>query len=460
MKVLGKSSFLYFCGFAVNIVIVCLGSMMVYTSPVILKLQSNNTVVNPIGRPITVWEFSLFIATYPLGLVTGSILIAKVPDIIGRKRTLISIASCTLISFIGLFLARDIYSLFIFKFTVSLSLGGGPILIPTYTAEIAEDHNRGRLGFFMTLAMTVGQLYGTVIGAFTSVNVFSLLCGLPALLCLICCFWLPESPEYLLTKGRKREAIVVLSKLGKTKNISDIENELFETQNMLQINISTKNSFFKRLRDDKAIKRGFYLAASIMIIEDSIGISIITGLLGPLLNKSVVGLSGDILAIILIIIKFVAVIIATSIVERVGRRILILMATFMAGLSMLFLGLYFYFEQNNYNIPNVFKFVPLLCVSCYFIVFAIGLTSVPYILIAELLPSDIRSVGSSICQLFGEICMISTTFLYPVAAKYFGVHYCMFFFSFVGFSGFSYLYFSLPETKGKSFLEIRKILSD
>ncbi|XP_072386391.1 facilitated trehalose transporter Tret1-like [Diabrotica undecimpunctata] len=460
MKVLGNSWFLYFCGFAVNVVTVCLGIMMVWTSPVILKLQSNNTMLNPIGRPITVWEFSLFIATYPLGLVIGSVLIAKVPDIIGRKKTLICIAFGTLISFVGLFLARDIYTLFIFKFTVSLCLGGGPILIPTYTAEIAEDYNRGRLGFFITLAMTFGQLYGTVIGAFTSVSVFSLLCGLPALLCLICCTWLPESPEYLLTKGRKQEAIAALSRLGKTKKILDIENELFETQNMLQTNISTKSSFLKRLRADRAVKRGFYLALSIMIIQESIGINIVLGLLGPILNESIVGLSGDILAVILIVIKLFAVVVAISIVERVGRRILILLGTFIAGLSMLFLGLYFYIQQNNYVKPDVFKLLPLLCVTCYFIVFAFGLSSVPYILVAELLPSDLRSVGSSICQFFGEICMISVSFLYPFAAKYFGVHCCMFFFSFVGFSGFTHLYFSLPETKGKSFLEIKKILSD
>uniref|UniRef100_A0A6P7GA31 Facilitated trehalose transporter Tret1-like n=1 Tax=Diabrotica virgifera virgifera TaxID=50390 RepID=A0A6P7GA31_DIAVI len=460
MKVLGKRWFLYFCGFSVNVVMVCLGSMMVWTSPVILKLQSNNTLVNPIGRPITVWEFSLFIATYPLGLVIGSVLIAKVPDIIGRKTTLICIASGTLISFIGLFLARNIYAFFIFKFTVSLSLGGGPILIPMYTAEIAEDYNRGRLGFFISVAMTVGQLYGTVIGAFTSVNVFSLLCGLPALLCLICCTWLPESPEYLLTKGRKKEAVIALSRLGKTKKNLDIENELVETQNMLQANTLTKNNFLKRLRADNAVKRGFYLAVSIMIFQDSIGISIVLGLLGPLLSESSIGLSGDILAIILIIIKFVAVIVATSIVERVGRRILILVALFIAGLSMLFLGLYFYFQQNSYYIPDVFKNLPLLCITCFLVVFAFGLSSVPYILVAELLPSELRSVGSSICQFLGEICMISTSFLYPIAAKYFGVHYCMFFFSFVDFSGFTHLYFLLPETKGKSFLEIRKILSD
>ncbi|XP_072403311.1 facilitated trehalose transporter Tret1-like [Diabrotica undecimpunctata] len=452
--------FLYFCAFGVNVLLVCFGSMLVWTSPVVPKLQSNDTLVNPIGRPLTVWELSILTATYPLGLVTGTVLIGKVPDLIGRKRTLICISTGVFISAIGLYLAKNIYTLLIFKYTISVSLGGGPVLIPTYTSEIAEDHNRGRLGFFMTFGIIFGELYANIIGAVTSVSIFSLLCGIPALLCLMCCTYLPESPEYLLMKGRKDEAILALGKLRKHKLITDIENECLDTQNMVKSDCLPKTSFLQRIREDMGVRKGFYLAATVLIIQNSAGPNIVAAFLNPILSEAVPEVNGNILSVLVVSIKFSAAFVGTYIVEQVGRRVLILMATFVCGISMFVLGFYFYFQQNSYEIPYAVKIVPVLCLICFVIVFAIGLSCIPYTLVAELLPSDIRSVGSSICQFFGDICAISTSFAYPLAADYFGEHYCMFFFSIVNLIGCTVLYFFLPETKGKSFLEIKNMLSN
>ncbi|XP_028137380.2 facilitated trehalose transporter Tret1-like [Diabrotica virgifera virgifera] len=460
MDVSRQNWFLYFCAFGVNVVLVCFGSMLVWTSPVIPKLQSNDTLVNPIGRPLTVWELSILTATYPLGLVTGTIVIGKVPDLIGRKWTLIWISIGALFSCIGLYLATNIYTFFIFKYTVSVSLGGGPILVPMYTSEIAEDHNRGRLGFFMTFGIIFGELYGNVVGAVTSVSTFSLLCGIPAVLSLVCCMYLPESPEYLLMKGRKNEAILALKKLRKHKPITEIENECLDTQNMVKSNCSTKSSFLERLQEDKGIRKGFYLAASVLIIQNSAGPIIVAAFLNPILSEAAPELNGDILSVIVVSLKFSAAFVGTYIVDRVGRRVLILIALFVCGTSMFGLGLYFYFQHNHYEIPFAVKMVPVLCLICFVIVFSIGLSCIPYTLVAELLPSDLRSLGSSICQFLGDIFSISTAFAYPLAANYFGEHYCMFYFCIVNLSGCIFLYFFLPETKGKSFLEITNILSN
>ncbi|XP_072375727.1 putative metabolite transport protein YncC, partial [Diabrotica undecimpunctata] len=272
--------------------------MLVWTSPVVPKLQSNDTLVNPIGRPLTVWELSILTATYPLGLVTGTVLIGKVPDLIGRKRTLICISTGVFISAIGLYLAKNIYTLLIFKYTISVSLGGGPVLIPTYTSEIAEDHNRGRLGFFMTFGIIFGELYANIIGAVTSVSIFSLLCGIPALLCLMCCTYLPESPEYLLMKGRKDEAILALGKLRKHKLITDIENECLDTQNMVKSDCLPKTSFLQRIREDMGVRKGFYLAATVLIIQNSAGPNIVAAFLNPILSEAVPEVNGNILSVL------------------------------------------------------------------------------------------------------------------------------------------------------------------
>ncbi|XP_072403295.1 facilitated trehalose transporter Tret1-like [Diabrotica undecimpunctata] len=451
--------FLYFSAISVNLFFITLGCMLVWTSPVLPKLQSNDTSINPLKKPISLLQISILTSINPLASALGTILTGKIPDLIGRKRTIQYLSLILLTAFFGLFFANEVYVFYICLTIISTVISAGSIVVPIYTAEIAEDHNRGTLGYFLSTASVLGQLYAFTIGSVTNVNLFSLLCGAPIVLLFIFSYFIPESPVYLLLKGNKDEAIQELKKLGKFIDIDSLELIAHEKHEILKQrndgSVVAKNTSIKK----KSVKKAIILSIAVISIQNLAGMHIVLGFLGTLLNDVTTSLSGNTLAIIVIVFKLFSNLVGLNIIDKIGRRFLLLLAIIICGISMLLLGIFFYFKENDYILSQPIKLLPVLFIIIFVVMYTFGLTSVPFILKTELLPDEIRSLGCSIAQLVGNLLMFATAFIYPMVAEYLGVHYCMFTFSFFCFSGFIGLYIYLPETKGKSFLEIENILS-
>ncbi|XP_072386358.1 facilitated trehalose transporter Tret1-like isoform X2 [Diabrotica undecimpunctata] len=435
------------------------GTMLVWNSPVLPKLQSNNTIINPLKTPITVYEMSTITMMYPLGSTIGTLLIGKIPDLIGRKRTIICLSFVVMVSFVALSFANEVYFFFIILPILSANLAAGSIVIPTYVSEIAEDHNRGNLGVILSFGYGFGQLYTYLIGAFTSYRLFCLLCAFPPFLVLLGLLFIPESPVYATLKGRREEALIILKKLRRSKPAHDVEIEYIEKEQILLNNtigpkINVKSFFLNR-----AVRKGIALSIAVLVMQKISANYLVLSFLGTLLNEAEGNLSGDKLAVLVIVIKIIASFVAFYAVEKKGRRFLFLLGTSLCGISLFGLGTYFYFRYNEYYINGFTKLLPIFFIICFLVSFTLGLSAIPSVLAAELLPNELRSLGFSIALLVGNICLTGISFSYPIAAKYLGVHYCMYMFSSFCFVGFGIMYFVLPETRGKSFDEIRSILN-
>uniref|UniRef100_A0A6P7FMP6 Facilitated trehalose transporter Tret1-like isoform X1 n=1 Tax=Diabrotica virgifera virgifera TaxID=50390 RepID=A0A6P7FMP6_DIAVI len=451
--------YLYFSAISVNLLFITSGCMLVWTSPVLPKLQSNDTSINPLEEPISWLEVSIMTSIHPLGSALGTVLMGKIPDLLGRKRSIQYLCLILIAAFFGLFFANEVYLFYIFLTIISTVLSGGAVVVPVYTAEIAEDHNRGTLGYFLSVASVLGQLYAYTIGSVTSVNLFFSLCGAPIILLLIASYFIPESPVYLLLKGKKDEAIKELKRLGKFIDVGNLESDISEKHEMIKQSNDRPAVEIKTIIKRKSVKKAILLSIAIVGIQNLAGVHVVLSFLGVLLNDVSSSVSGNTLAIIVISFKFCANLVGLNIIDKIGRRILLLLAIIFCGISMFLLGVFFYFKENDYILSQPIKLLPVIFIIIFLVMYTIGLTSLPFILRTELLPDEIRSVGSSIAQLIGSLLMLASAFAYPIVAKYLGVHYCMFTFSFFCFSSFILLYLHLPETRGKGFLEIETILS-
>ncbi|XP_072403304.1 facilitated trehalose transporter Tret1-like isoform X2 [Diabrotica undecimpunctata] len=433
--------------------------MLVWTSPVLPKLQSNDTSINPLEEPISLLQISIMTSIHPLGSALGTVLMGKIPDLIGRKRSIQYLSLILIPAFFGLFFANEVYLFYIFLTIISTVLSAGAVVVPIYTAEIAKDHNRGTLGYFLSVASVSGQLYAYTIGSVTNVNLFFSLCGAPIILLFIFSYFIPESPVYLLLKGNKNEAIKELKKLGKFIDIDSLESDLSEKHEMIKQSNDRSVVEIRTIIKKKSVKRALMLSIAVVSIQNLAGVHVVLSFLGALLNDVSSSLSGNTLAIIVIAFKFCSNFVGLYIIDKIARKFLLLLAIIFCGFSMFLLGIFFYFKENDYILSQPIKLLPVLFIIIFVVMYTLGLTSLPFILRTELLPDEIRSVGSSIAQLIGSSLMLATAFTYPIVAKYLGVHYCMFTFSFFCFSSFILLYLHLPETKGKSFLEIENILN-
>ncbi|CAH1106396.1 unnamed protein product [Psylliodes chrysocephalus] len=228
-----------------------------------------------------------------------------------------------------------------------------------------------------------------------------------------------------------------LAKLKSNKTLKQNENDCFENEEMLHPREETRYNNFNTLFKTRSGRRA----------------------LATLFDEAGSQISGEIVAILVALGKIASACIAYNLIEKLGRKTLILISSGVCGVSMLMLGIYFYFKENDVYIPEKVNIIPVIFIVTFTVVYSFGLAPVPLIIINELLPNEARSLGASIVFWTSNIVFFIITFAYPLVAEYLGIHVCMFTFSAFCFIGFVFVLFILPETKGKSYSEIQEMLN-
>ena len=129
-------------------------------------------------------------------------------------------------------------------------------------------------------------------------------------------------------------------------------------------------------------------------------------------------------------------------------------------LSTFALGLYFYLKSTAKLDISGIAWLPLLSVSTYIIVFSLGFGPIPWMLMAEIFPSKIKSTACSMACLFNWICTFVVTKLFPVLKLKFGVGITFWCFTVCSGLGILFVLFCVPETKNKTLLEVQEMLSN
>ncbi|XP_030761302.1 facilitated trehalose transporter Tret1-like isoform X1 [Sitophilus oryzae] len=257
--------------------------------------------------------------------------------------------------------------------------------------------------------------------------------------------FMPESPYYYLIRNKPEKAKDSLKILRRKYDVEkefaqltiDVQNQMSERgsfKDLFFIPINRKVLIFVTLLRLFQMFTGYSAFVSysqLMIVQ--------TTNLSPVLGSSLISLGG-----------ILAMIIASTFIDKIGRRTLFLSSIvlcFTALISMaLFLSLR---DYTSVDLSSV-SFMPLVFIIFYNIVFCGGLGLAVNIYIAEIYSANIRAKGLSIGSITFAIAIISTTKLYQYTADYVGASVPFYLFSVVSVFGFIFIYFYLPETKGKT----------
>lgn len=399
---------------------------------------------------LTPTGLGLTVAVALVGTVLGAIFAGIPGDRYGRRDSLRVMAVLYLVSALGCGIAWDWYSLLAFRFLGGLGIGGSSVLGPMYIAEIAPAKWRGRLvGCFqinvvagILLAYLSNYLVGLIVPGPEDWRWMLGVSGIPALLFFIMLFTIPRSPRWLAQKSRLEEARETLRAVGE----EDVEGELAEIVRSIDVEHGhgTEPLFQAKYR------MPIFLAVSIGTFNQLSGINAILYYLNDIFAQAGFSrVSGDLQAVLIGTTNLAAVFIAMSIIDRVGRKTLLLIGS--VGCAVSLAGVAAVFLTASHGELLVWLLVGFIA----FFSFSQG--AVIWVYLSEVFPNRVRAKGQSLGSFTHWFMNALISFTFPVvAAKSKGAPFV--FFAAMMALQFVVVLVSYPETSGVTLEQMQKKL--
>nr|CAI5864711.1 unnamed protein product [Callosobruchus analis] len=341
--------------------------------------------------------------------------------------------------------------------------GATVILIPIYVGEVAHKLNRGRYAFFLPMELAMGFVYSFATGSYFSTRVYTLLCTAPILLALILILTVvPETPYFLMAKNRPRYEVAEV--LAKLRSCSDLEEEMKQIEGVVVRKPSSgghHTSMYLRLFSDHASRKAFAINSAMMVFNLASGVVVIHGFLGPILDRvTATKWSGNTSAIVVSLVKLVSTVIGSFVVERRGRKSLLIWSAVLATISHLLIGLYFQLQESSYEFVAVLSPAPFVCIVLFTLAYSFGLGPVPYAYMSEFFPQHVKNLGVSVCTAIGFLVSGLIALVFPYFMDYLGMQWCFWLFGTICMICTIFTKYVVPDTDGKTLDEIQRLMEE
>ncbi|WP_418426689.1 sugar porter family MFS transporter [Alistipes sp.] len=344
-----------------------------------------------------------------VGSIAGVSFAGMLSDRFGRKISLSLAALFFTVSAAGCALSADITQLIVYRIIGGVGIGVASIISPMYISEIAVAKHRGRLVSLYQLAITIGFLAAYIVNfallnyahqAAPSVSLWSKVFvtepwrgmlgaeTLPALLFLVILFFIPESPRWLVARGRTGRALLIQTRISGSE--ADARGELSQTIERIERDKGSEWKFLLRPNMLKAVAIG----AAIAILGQFMGVNAVLYYGPSIFEQS--GLSaGDSLfyQVLVGLVNMLTTVVALVIIDKVGRKKLVYFGVSGMILTLLAISWYFTFGAG---MSSIFLLVFFLL---YIFFCAISISAVIFVLLSEMYPTKVRGLAMSIAGL-------------------------------------------------------------
>lgn len=316
----------------------------------------------------------------------------------------------------------------------------------------------------MVLMQNVGVLLGYILTSILDYHVmpYTVLLISIAFLILFCRF--PDSPEFLQMVCKRDESDAAYKFYG---NLSERSSLSIIGKHDVEFVPAKEGVVKKRERitmadfKDPATLRGAFLGITLIIFADLCGSFVIINFLTQIFQVAHIELDIYLSTIIVGIIQIIGSSIATGLVDRCGRRMLIMWSALGAGLCLTSLAIYFHLlDHPDYHLLiHQLSWLPIVALAGTILISTLGVTTLPFFVITELLPVKLRSLVSTVCLGLSWALVFVMLQFYQDLNVVLGIDGTMALFAVCCFLDIVFVYVSLPETKNLTFDEIRVKLS-
>lgn len=401
----------------------------------------------------------LITSSVMLGAIFGGILAGRVSDKLGRRKMILISAIIFVVGSIlsGIAPHDGNYFLIISRVILGIAVGASSALVPAYMSEMAPAKYQGQLSGINQTMIVSGMLISYIVDYFLRELPIEIgwrlmlsIAAIPALILYLGVLKLPESPRFLIKKGKFEEAKTVLTHI---RNNQDVEKEYNEIKNTIQLeNKTLTNHSLATLFNGKykylvvaglgvAAFQQFQGANAIfyyipLIVEQATGKTASSALMWPIIQGIILVL-GSLLFI--------------AIADKFKRRTLLMIGGFVMGLSFILPAIIHIFA------PSTNPILIVVFLSIYVAFYSFTWAPLTWVIVGVIFPLAIRGLASGAASSLNWIGSFLVGLLFPVMTAYFSQQLVFAIFGIVCLIGVLFVKICLPESKGRTLEEIEKL---
>ncbi|XP_015109398.1 facilitated trehalose transporter Tret1 isoform X2 [Diachasma alloeum] len=435
---------------------VSLGSMVVgfscsYTSPALPSM--NATAPFEFDEQISSWIGSVL----PLAALFGGIVGGPLIEYLGRRNTILATAFPFIGAYLLIAMANTYWLVLAGRALCGLCVGIASLSLPVYLGETIQPEVRGTLGLLPTAFGNIGILICFVAGRYLDWSYLAFLGACLPVPYLLLMFLIPETPRWYISKGRTKRARKSLEWLrGKNADVTEelggvekthVESERNSGHSALEVLLQPKNM------------KPLAISLGLMFFQQLSGINAVIFYTVEIFKSAGSSIESNLSTIIVGIVNFASTFVATALIDRLGRKILLYISSAAMIVTLATLGFFFYFKEHNYEGVSAVGWLPLVSFVIYVIGFSLGFGPVPWLMMGEILPAKIRGPAASIATGFNWSCTFIVTKTFKDIIGIIGASGTFFTFAIICVAGLVFVIILVPETRGRSLEEIERRLT-
>ncbi|KAG6700244.1 hypothetical protein I3842_08G102300 [Carya illinoinensis] len=397
-------------------------------------------------------EYSVFGSILTFGAMIGAITSGPIADFVGRKGAMRASAAVCTAGWLAIYFAEGALALDIGRLATGYGMGLFSYVVPVFIAEIAPKDLRGALTTINQFMICAGVSVSFIIGTVLTWRALALTGLIPIVVLLLGLFLIPESPRWLAKRGRQKDFEAALQKL-RGKDV-DISHEAVEIQDyIVTLELLPKPTFPELFK--KRYSRSVIIGVGLMVCQQFGGINGICFYTGEIFETA--GFSSSIGTITYACLQVVVTGLGAAFIDRAGRKPLLLVSASGLVLGCILAAIAFYMKAHELALQAV----PILAVTgilLYIGSFSIGMGAVPWVVMSEIFPINIKGRGGSLATLvnwFGAW-LCSYTFNFLMSWSSYGTFIL---YAAINALAIVFVVTVVPETKGRTLEQIQAAIN-
>lgn len=458
-----KNGKLYLATFAAVLGPLSFGFVLGYSSPAIPELSKISDPRLRLNDDQASWFGSIVTIGAALGGLLGGWMVEK----IGRKLSLMFCAIPFVFGFTIIIAAQNVWMLYLGRVLTGLASGLTSLVVPLYISEMAHERVRGTMGSCVQLMVVIGIMGSYLVGLFLDWRWLAICCSIPPALMMVFMGFMPETPRFLLSQSKRREAEEALRFLRGPDAPAGWECARIEEA-------SDEQGVSLRMADlrDPGVYKPLGVGVTMMLFQQLTGINAIMFYAETIFTDAHFK-SSDVATVIVAATQVLFTALAALIMDKAGRKVLLIISGVAMSISTAVFGVYFKLssqQNSNTTVSSLgltfhsslaqepqtdLSWLALTSMGLFISGFAIGWGPIPWLVMSEIFPTKVRGIASSVCVLtnWGTAFIITKTFQDLKAL----ITSAGTFWLFSGLCALNVLFtiFFVPETKGKTLEQIQ-----